>query len=42
MPALKHEIELHCTNKIKGKGKEKKVCGHKEKMMLEGLANFFG
>ena len=41
MPKLKHEIELHCTNKIKGKGKEKKVCGHKEKMMLEGLANFF-
>jgi hypothetical protein len=42
MPKLRHEIELHCTNKIKGKGKEKKVCGHKEKMMLEGLSNFFG
>ena len=42
MPTLKHEIELHCTNKVKGKGKEKKICNHKEKMMLEGLANFFG
>ena len=43
MPKLKHEIELHCTNKIKGKGKTKdKICDHKEKMMLEGLANFFG
>ena len=42
MPSLKHEIELHCTNKVKGKGKEKKICNHKEKMMLEGLANFFG
>tara|TARA_B110000285_G_scaffold36781_1_gene39828 strand:- start:2082 stop:2828 length:747 start_codon:yes stop_codon:yes gene_type:complete len=41
MPKLKHEIELHCTNKVKGKGKEKKICGHKEKQMLEGLANFF-
>jgi len=41
MPKLKHEIELHCTNKIKGKGKEKKVCGHNEKQTLEGLANFF-
>ena len=42
MPKLKHEIEIHCENKVKGKGKEKKVCGHKEKKMLEGLANFFG
>ena len=43
MPKLKHEIELHCTNKVKGKGKTKdKICDHKEKMMLEGLANFFG
>jgi hypothetical protein len=42
MPKLKHEIELHCTNKVKGKGKEKKVCGHKENQTLEGLANFFG
>ena len=43
MPSLKHEIELHCTNKVKGKGKTKdKICDHKEKMMLEGLANFFG
>ena len=45
MPKLKHEIELHCTNKVKSKGKEKgkekKICGHKEKQMLEGLANFF-
>ena len=43
MPSLKHEIELHCTNKVKGKGKTKdKICDHKEKMVLEGLANFFG
>ena len=41
MPKLKHDIELHCTNKVKGKGKEKKICGHKEKQTLEGLANFF-
>ena len=44
MPKLKHEIELHCTNKIKlpkGKGKEKE-CGYKEEVKLEGLASFFG
>ena len=44
MPALRHETELHCTNKIKGKGKgkETKVCGYKEEIKLEGLASFFG
>ena len=44
MPVLKHEIELHCTNKVKskGKGKETKVCGYKEPLVLEGLASFFG
>jgi hypothetical protein len=46
MPKLKHEIELHCTNKIKGKVKgkvkETKVCGYKEPVVLEGLASFFG
>jgi hypothetical protein len=48
MPVLRHEIELHCTNKIKGKGKgkskgkEEKVCGYKEPLILEGLASFFG
>jgi|LWDU01.1.fsa_nt_gi hypothetical protein len=43
MPVLRHETELHCTNKIKskGKGKETKVCGYKEKVSLEGLASFF-
>ena len=41
MPALKHDVELHCTNRIKGKGKEKKECGYKEKMTLEGLGSFF-
>jgi len=43
MPRLKHEIELNCTNKIKGKGKgkENKICGYKEPVVLEGLASFF-
>ena len=40
-PSLKHEIELHCKNKVKGKGKEKKECGYKETTMLEGLNSFF-
>ena len=40
-PSLKHEIELHCKNKVKGKGKEKKECGYKEKTMLEGLNSLF-
>ena len=39
-PALKHEVKLHCRNK-KGKGKEKKECGYKEPLKLEGLASFF-
>ena len=40
-PALKHNVELHCTNKVKSKGKEKKECGYKEKITLEGLNSFF-
>ena len=40
-PSLKHDIELHCKNKVKGKGKEKKECGYKEKITLEGLNSFF-
>ena len=42
-PILKHDVELHCKNKIKSKGKEKKEkeCGYKEKITLEGLNSFF-
>ena len=40
-PTLKHDVELHCKNKVKGKGKEKKECGYKEKITLEGLDSFF-
>ena len=40
-PTLAHNVELHCTNKVKGKGKEKKECGYKEKIKLEGLNSFF-
>ena len=41
-PALKHDIELHCKNRIKSdKAKEKKQCGYKEKISLEGLNSFF-
>ena len=40
-PTLKHDVELHCKNKVKGKGKEKKECGYKEKITLEGLNSFF-
>ena len=40
-PTLKHEVELHCKHKVKGKGKEKKECGYKEKVTLEGLNSFF-
>ena len=40
-PKLKHNVNLHCTNKIKSKGKEKKECGYKEKITLEGLNSFF-
>jgi len=40
LPALKHDVELHCKHK-KGKGKEKKECGYKEKRTLEGLQSFF-
>jgi hypothetical protein len=38
-PTLKHEIDLHCKNKAKGK--DSKVCNYKEKVMLEGLNSFF-
>ena len=41
LPALKHTVALHCKNKIKSKGKEPKVCNHKEDMELEGLGSFF-
>ena len=34
-------IDLHCKNKVKGKGKEKKECGYKEKITLVGLNSFF-
>ena len=42
-PTLKHDVELHCKNKVKNKGKEKKdkECGYKEKITLEGLNSFF-
>ncbi len=40
-PALRHDVNLHCKNKVKGKGKEKKECGYKEKITLEGLNSFF-
>ena len=40
LPALKHDVELHYKHK-KGKGKEKKECGYKEKRTLEGLQSFF-
>ena len=43
IPVLKHDIELKCPNKSKGKGKEKdrKDCGYKEQLTLEGLGSFF-
>ena len=41
-PVLKHKLELHCKNKIKSdKSKEKKQCGYKENITLEGLNSFF-
>ena len=40
-PALKHDVELKCPQKIKGKSKENKVCGYTEKLTLEGLGSFF-
>ncbi len=36
-PALKHNVELKCSNKVKGK----KECGYTEKLTLEGLGSFF-
>lgn len=41
MPALKHDIEIPCNNRV-GKGKSAKPCGHKNKQTLEGLQSFFG
>ena len=41
IPALKHTTPLHCKNKIKGKGKESKICNYKEDIVMEGLASFF-
>lgn len=41
IPALKHDIELKCPTKAKGKGKDKKDCGYKEQLTLEGLGSFF-
>ena len=43
-PILKHNVELNCKNKSKlpkSKSKEKKECGYKEKITLEGLNSFF-
>ena len=36
-PSLKHDVELKCSNKVKGK----KECGYTEKLTLEGLGSFF-
>ena len=36
-PALKHDVELKCFNRVKGK----KECGYTEKLTLEGLGSFF-
>jgi hypothetical protein len=43
MPALKHEVELICPQKVKGKNgkKQDKQCGYREKLTLEGLGSFF-
>jgi len=43
IPALKHDVELKCPNKAKGKSKNKdrKNCGYEEKLTLEGLGSFF-
>ena len=47
-PILKHSMEIHCKNRIGSDGKarkpgskDKKTCGYKEKMTLEGLNSFF-
>ena len=37
MPKLSHNVQLHCKNKV-----NKKICGYKEDILLEGLASFFG
>ena len=37
MPKLSHDITLHCKHKV-----DKKICGYKEDITLEGLASFFG
>ena len=41
MPALKHEVDVTCTNRT-GKGKSSKPCGHRNQKTLEGLQSFFG
>ena len=41
MPAIRHKVQLACTAKTKGKGKEKKSCGYNEEITLEGLNSFF-
>jgi hypothetical protein len=46
MPALKHEVELICPQKVKSKNgktnkKQDKPCGYTEKIKLEGLGSFF-
>ena len=40
MPAIRHQIKLNCTGKIKGKSK--KSCDYVEEVTLEGLNSFFG
>jgi hypothetical protein len=47
MPALKHEVELICPQKVKSKNgktnkKQDKQCGYREQLTLEGLGSFFG
>ena len=41
MPKLKHDVVLECKAKVKGEGKNKKTCGYKENLVLEGLQSFF-
>ena len=39
MPKVSHNIDITCSNKKEG---SKKICGHKETLVLEGLQSFFG
>ncbi len=41
MPKLRHKVLLECKAKVKGEGKNKKACGYKEDLVLEGLQSFF-